>query len=111
MVLLSVLKHLKISLPTTALKASVFPGLKQALLSLGIFCDARLTVLLTANHVSVMQNDITIAIGDRETNGLWSINLYPRIKLPTPLATTSAYYIYITYDTKSKKELVTFLHK
>ena len=54
------LTYMRIDLPPQALKVSIFPGLQRTLISLGMLCDAGLTVLLTSDSVSIMKDNKAI---------------------------------------------------
>ena len=76
-----------------------------------MFYDANLPVLLTSESVCIMKDDEAIKIGERMSNGLWSIGLSSPPTHPTAQPQTSTPHTFSAYDTNSKKELVMFLQK
>jgi hypothetical protein len=63
-------------LPTSSLRAHLFPHLQgQALLYMGVFCDAGCTANFTAKTVQIIYQGKTVLEGSRTPSGLWSTNL------------------------------------
>jgi hypothetical protein len=63
-------------LPNGSLRAHLFPNLqRQALLSMGVFCDAGCTATFTATTVKIIYQGKTVLEGARTPPGLWTTNL------------------------------------
>jgi hypothetical protein len=64
------------NLPNGSLRAHLFPHLQgQALLSIGVFCDAGCTATFTATTVQIIHQGKIVLEGARTPPGLWSTNL------------------------------------
>jgi hypothetical protein len=72
-------------LPATAIRAHVFPQLRnQALLSIGVLCDAGCTVTFAQTSVKIYYHNDLVLEGTRIPPGLWTTTI-----TPTPEANAS----------------------
>jgi hypothetical protein len=67
------------NVPQGALRAHLFPDLRgQALLSIGVFCDAGCTASFTDTTVLIHYKGQLVLEGARQPPGLWTTNLNVR---------------------------------
>jgi hypothetical protein len=93
-------------LPQKALEAHIFPGLNgQALLSIGVFCDAGCMATFTATDVIITLGGKVVLTGKREPPGLWKTNPGAPIT-----SNTSAWQANGAYSTQLKTNAIKFLH-
>ena len=110
------LDHIPLVFPPAALRATVFPALKQqSLLSLGQFCDNGFITILTKTNAYLIKHDNSIikdatTIGVRNsTNGLWDVNLTQN---PTKIANFAQEQVCNSaYHMTTIKDLIMYLHR
>jgi hypothetical protein len=96
------------SLPQTARRAHILPGLAQhSLLSVGQMCDSGCSVTFTASNVTVTNGGATILMGKRDKqSNLWSVPLNPT----PPLNGGQKHSAHNVYEQKSIQDTITYLH-
>ena len=109
------LQHLPIPTNRSAQQASVQPGLKQSLISLGQLCDHGCDyILLDKHYASVIKDGVTSVIGLRNrTNGMWlvDVELSGRPTLLPNQHPTYQHQANSAYEQKTKVQLIDFLHR
>ena len=106
-------------LPLKAREAIIFPKLKTNLLSVGTFCDNGCTAKFDRNNVKITQDKQEILCGERNSKGLYQIDMATNdIMTDNNPDTSLANNVYQTkpheshvFETKSNVDLVKYYHQ